>query len=118
MEGRLTKMIALRKEGISFQNIGKEIHMDAKEVRLALRGYDMCGPDPFSTLGDVMKPKNKSVCKDRRQYNGGAKLTLKEAEAVYDLSVDSDLTQREIGEMFGITGSQVCKIKTGKSWII
>lgn len=49
-------------------------------------------------------------------HNGMAKLTAAEVRKIRALGAEGRLSQPKIGEMFGIRGTAVCRILSGKRW--
>jgi DNA invertase Pin-like site-specific DNA recombinase len=75
-------------------------------------------PD-FSVFPGTKKENSEGMAERNRSpwgwRNGVRKLTPDEARAIYELK-DSGMTQRAVGEKFGISGSNVFYIWKGATW--
>jgi hypothetical protein len=50
------------------------------------------------------------------QVSKKAKLTPKDIAGIKRLNATSDMTQSQIGDLFGVSGAHVCNILQGKAW--
>ena len=72
----------------------------------------------LSEEGRLARSENgkKRGRKNRGENHGGAKLTEAQVLEIKELLTNTNLSQKEIGKMFGVLNPQISSIKTGRRW--
>lgn len=94
----------LGQQGYKHGEVGEEYGVTQSTVSGIARGEDREGVEPMkpTPVPDHLSPSRK--------------LLKHEAREIKYLAIDSDKTQREIAEIYGVNSSVVSRIKRGKRW--
>ena len=71
----------------------------------------------WDTCTSNMADRAKHGTSNRGEQNGRSRVTEDQVRQIRVLCEHSDLTQKEIGEMYGASPSVISQINTGRSWV-